>query len=58
MRIHGDLVLCGIADQTFIVGKGDIGRGCSITLIIGDDLNAIVLPHTDTPVGDEDKESK
>jgi hypothetical protein len=24
--VHSDLVLCGVADQTFIMREGDIGR--------------------------------
>ena len=27
-RVYGDLVLCGIANQTFIFREGYIGRGC------------------------------
>jgi hypothetical protein len=47
MGIHCDLVLCGITDQPLVVRKGDI-RGCgSVTLVVGDDLNAIMLPYTD-----------
>jgi len=45
--VHGNLVLCGITDETLIFKEGDI-RGCrAITLVVGDDLNTIVLPNTD-----------
>ena len=44
--VHGDLVLGGISDQTLGVGEGNIRRGCSVTLIIGDDLYTIVLPYS------------
>jgi hypothetical protein len=47
--IHGNLVLCSIADQTLVVGEGNIRRGRSITLVVGDDLDTIVLPDTYTP---------
>lgn len=50
VRVHGDLVLRGIADETFGVGEGDIRGGRSITLVVGDDLNTIILPDTDTTV--------
>lgn len=47
VRVHGYLVLCGITDETFGVGERDIGRSRPITLVIGDDLDTIVLPDTD-----------
>jgi hypothetical protein len=48
VRIHSNLIFGGVADQTFGVAEGNI-RGCStVTLIIGDNLNAIILPYTDT----------
>lgn len=50
MRVHGDLVFCGVTDQPLGVGERDIGRGCTITLVVGDDLNTIVLPDTNTPI--------
>ncbi len=52
MGVHGDLVLGSIADETLIVGEGDI-RGCRpVTLVVGDDLNTIVLPDTDAATDD------
>ena len=47
MGVHGDLVLCGVTNQTLIVGEGDIGWGGSVTLVVGDDFDTIVLPDTD-----------
>lgn len=48
VRVHGDLVLRGVADQALVVREGHIrGRG-AVALVVGDDLNAIVLPDTDT----------
>jgi hypothetical protein len=49
--VHGDLVLGSITDQTLGVGEGDIAGGGSVTLIVGDDLHSVVLPHTDARVG-------
>jgi hypothetical protein len=48
--IHGDLILGSITNKTFGIRKGDIRGGRPITLVVGDDLNAIVLPDTDTTV--------
>ena len=39
-RVHGDSVF-----KTLIIGEGDIGRSCAVSLVIGDDLNTIVLPR-------------
>ena len=47
--VHGDLVLGGITDKTLGVGKGNIGRGGAVALVVGDDLDTVVLPDTDTP---------
>ena len=46
MGVHGNLILCGITNETLIVGKRDVRRGCAISLIVGDDFDTIVLPHT------------
>lgn len=48
VRIHGDLVLCGIADETLALRERDIGGSRPVALVIGDDLDTIVLPDTDT----------
>ena len=50
-RVHGDLVLCGIANQTFIVREGYIRRGCAISLIVRNDFYTIILPHTHATKG-------
>ena len=38
-RVHGDLVLRGIADQTLSVVEGDVRRGGAVTLVVGNDLD-------------------
>ena len=45
-RVHGNLIFGGIANQTFGIREGDVRRSCAITLIVGDDLDTIVLPDT------------
>lgn len=49
--VHGDLVLGGISDQTLGVGKSDEGRGGPVSLVVGNDLNAVITEHTHTRVG-------
>jgi hypothetical protein len=48
--VHCDLILGGIANQALILREGDIRRSCAVTLIVRDDLNAIILPDTDATV--------
>jgi hypothetical protein len=47
-RNHSDLVLCGVAGQTFVIREGDIGRprSCAIFLVVCNDFYTIILPHT------------
>ena len=47
-RIHRNLVLCGIPNEAPALRERDIGRSCPVTLVIGNDLNTIVLPNTNT----------
>lgn len=51
VRVHGHLVLGGIADQTLSVSEANVARGGTVTLIISDDLYLTVLKHTDARVG-------
>lgn len=39
VRVHGHLVLGGISNETLGVRKGHIGRGGTVSLVVGDDLN-------------------
>ncbi|CAA7406321.1 unnamed protein product [Spirodela intermedia] len=50
-RVHGNLVLGGVADEALAVGEADIGRRGAVTLVVGDDLHTIVLPDPDARVG-------
>jgi len=56
-RVHGDLVLGGITNETLGVGEPDIRRRRSVTLVVGNDLNTIMLPDTDTRVGGSEIDS-
>mmetsp|Transcript_28196 Transcript_28196/g.62792 ORF Transcript_28196/g.62792 Transcript_28196/m.62792 type:complete len:249 (-) Transcript_28196:81-827(-) len=49
--VDGGLVLGGIADQTVaVVHKGDVRGSDAVTLIVGHDLDAAILEHTDARV--------
>lgn len=49
VRVHGDLVLRGVTDETLVVGERDIRWGSPVTLVVGDDLDTVILPDTNTP---------
>jgi len=51
LGVHGNLVLGCITDETLGVGEGDVRGGSAVTLIVGDDLNTIILPDTNTTEG-------
>ena len=51
MRVHRDLVLRRVTDETLRVGEGDVGRGRAVTLVVGNDLDTVILPDTDARVG-------
>ena len=46
MRIHGDLVLCGITNKTLVVGEGYIRRSCTISLVVSNYFYTVILPYT------------
>jgi hypothetical protein len=49
--VHGDLVLCGVTDQTLGIGESHIRRRRSVPLVVSYDLDAVVLPYSDARVG-------
>ena len=50
-RVHGDLVLGCITDQTLGIGEGDVRRRGTVSLVVGNDLDPVVLPYPDARVG-------
>jgi hypothetical protein len=41
-----------ITDQTLVaLGESNVRRGSTVTLVVGDDFNAVIGPETDTRVG-------
>jgi hypothetical protein len=51
MSIHGCLTLGGITDNTFSLGESNVRWSRTVTLVVGNDFHAIILPDTDTTVG-------
>jgi hypothetical protein len=49
-RVHGDLVLGGITDQTLGIGEGNEGRGGSVALVVGIMISMSVIAE-DTHAG-------
>ena len=47
-RVHRGLIFGCIVDETFVVREGYVGWGGAVTLVVGDDLNTIILPDTNT----------
>ncbi len=49
--VSGDLIFGGVSDQSFRFGKGDIRGGGSVTLVVSNNFDSVVLPDSDTRVG-------
>ena len=49
--VHGHLVLSGVPNESLGVGKCNIAGGCSVALVVSDDLHLAVLEDSDTGVG-------
>uniref|UniRef100_K3X9Q6 Uncharacterized protein n=1 Tax=Globisporangium ultimum (strain ATCC 200006 / CBS 805.95 / DAOM BR144) TaxID=431595 RepID=K3X9Q6_GLOUD len=50
VRVHRDLVLRGITDQTLSVRERHVRWGRTVTLVVRDDFDTVVLPHADARV--------
>ncbi|GIY42392.1 hypothetical protein CEXT_460101 [Caerostris extrusa] len=46
--IQGNLGFCCISNESLGVCKGNVAGSCSVTFIVGDDLDIPMLEHTDT----------
>ena len=51
--VHHRSVLRSFTNETFGLREGNIGGGCPVAVVVGDDLNAIILPDIDTNVWDD-----
>lgn len=45
-----DLILCSISDKSLSISEGNVRRGGPVSLIIGDDLNSLILPDAHTRI--------
>mmetsp|Transcript_25172 Transcript_25172/g.38994 ORF Transcript_25172/g.38994 Transcript_25172/m.38994 type:complete len:456 (-) Transcript_25172:222-1589(-) len=49
--VSGGLVLGGVSDESLVLSEGDVGGGGVKTLVVGDDFDLVVHPHSDAGVG-------
>lgn len=49
--VHGSIVLCGLTNQTLLLGEGNERRGGERTLLVGDDLDIGTLVDSNAGVG-------
>jgi hypothetical protein len=56
--VHRGLVLGGISNQTLSPVEGDVGRSGAVSLVIGDDLNTVTLPDSNTGVSGSNSSKK
>jgi hypothetical protein len=57
MWIFSGLIFGRITDESLSFGEGDIRWSGSVTLIIGDDLNSVILPDSNTGVSGSEIDS-
>lgn len=50
-RVCSNLILSGITDQTLCISESDVRGSSLVALIIGDDLDMVVLPYSGARVG-------
>ena len=48
--VHGRLVLSGVTDEALSLREGNVGGSRPVSLVVGDDLDTVVLPDTDARV--------
>jgi len=49
-RVHRHLIFCCIANEALCISEGDIARCRPVTLVIGNDLHSVMLPHANATV--------
>ncbi|WJZ82736.1 hypothetical protein VitviT2T_002469 [Vitis vinifera] len=50
-RVRSNLILSGITDQTLCISESDVRGSSLVALIVGDDLDTVVLPYFGARVG-------
>jgi hypothetical protein len=55
--VFSGLIFGSITDESLSFGEGDIRWSGSVTLIIGDDFNPVILPDSDTGVSGSEIDS-
>ena len=51
LGVDSGLVLSGVADEALAVGEGYVGGRDTVSLVVGDNLNAAVLEDADAGIG-------
>ena len=46
LGVSGNLILSRVTNESLLLGEGDIRWGGVVTLVVGDDFDLVVLPHT------------
>mmetsp|Transcript_18509 Transcript_18509/g.40283 ORF Transcript_18509/g.40283 Transcript_18509/m.40283 type:complete len:256 (+) Transcript_18509:402-1169(+) len=50
VSVHRSLGLGSISDKTFSLSESYVRRGGTVTLVVGNDFNTVILPHSNTRV--------
>lgn len=50
LGVRGVLVLCCVTDKTFLIGKGDVRRSDTVSLVVDHDFDFSAFHHTNATV--------
>jgi len=50
VRVHSDLIFGRVPNETFAVGESNVGWRRSVTLIVGNDFDPVILPYSDAAI--------